>query len=192
MTRYDAYLTLHVIAAIIWLGAGFTMFLLSIRALRSPDPAEGGRLAAMNDWLAPRLFIPSSLAVFVLGLLMVVDGPWSFETLWIAIGLAGLLGGFAFGIVVVSPVVKRIIAEIEGAGGAFTARAAAETRRMLVLQRFDTLVLFVIVAAMVMKPTGDDTGVLAAMVAVFVAGLIYMGLRLRAMQGPPTAEPASA
>ena len=51
MTRYETYLTLHVLTAIIWLGAGFTFFLLGLKAVRSPNPAEGSTVTDQNEWL---------------------------------------------------------------------------------------------------------------------------------------------
>jgi uncharacterized membrane protein len=160
MTRYDAYLTLHVIAAIIWLGAGFTVFLLSQRAQRSPDPAEGGRLAAISDWLAPRLFIPASLSVLVLGLLMVVDGPWSFDTLWIVLGLVGYAASFLTGILFLKPESERISAAV-AEHGPTSPQARRHMRRIEIVGRIELAILFAVVVDMVAKPTADDGWLLA-------------------------------
>ena len=45
-------------------------------------------------WLAPRLFIPASLSAMILGILLVIDGPWSFDQLWISLALAGWAASF--------------------------------------------------------------------------------------------------
>ena len=175
MTRYEAYLTLHVVAAIVWLGAGFTVFLLSIRALRSPDPAEGGRVSAISDWLAPRLFIPASLSVFVLGMLMVVDGPWSFDALWIVVGLAGYAVSFLTGILFLKPESERITAAISEHGPT-SSEAERHIRRVVIVSRIELAILFAVVADMVLKPTGDDTWLLVA-AAVVLAAIALVAVR---------------
>jgi uncharacterized membrane protein len=43
VTRYEILLTLHVVAVVVWLGAGFTMDLLFLRAERMRNPAEIGK-----------------------------------------------------------------------------------------------------------------------------------------------------
>lgn len=39
--------------------------------------------------LANTIFIPSSLLVFVFGIWLTIEGPWSFGDLWIVLGLVG-------------------------------------------------------------------------------------------------------
>jgi hypothetical protein len=68
-------------------------------------------------------------------------------------------------------------------------RIAAEMRRILVLSRIDTVVLFLVVAVMVTKPTGDDVGILAAMVAILVAGTGVTIATVRAAEAEATAAP---
>jgi hypothetical protein len=53
MTRYDLLLTLHFIVVIVWLGAGFTMDLLFLRAERTRNPAELGKMGELQQWLVP-------------------------------------------------------------------------------------------------------------------------------------------
>ena len=57
----------------------------------------------------------------------------------------------------------------EGSGGAMTAQAAAATRRLFVLSRIDYAVLFLVVAAMTLKPSVEDGLTLAGMGTVLVA-----------------------
>lgn len=168
MTRYETYLTLHVLTAIIWLGAGFTFFLLGLKAVRSPNPAEGSTVTDQNEWLVPRLFIPASLAVFVFGLLMVVDGPWSFGDLWITIGLVGFLASFLTGILFLAPEARRLHQALKEHGPT-SPLARRHTRRLLVASRVELALLFIVAADMVVKPTGDDGWLLAAGAALFVA-----------------------
>src|SRR5687768_9783131 len=58
-------------------------------------------------------------------------------------------------------------------GGRLTPASLADTRRLLALARIDYVTLFLVIAIMVIKPTGDDTGVLIGMAAIWVLGLAY-------------------
>ena len=88
---YDVLLFLHIAAAIIWLGSGFLFQVLGTRANASADPPRLNAILGELNALSTRLFIPASIAVFVLGVLLVLDGPWSFGDAWIVIGLVGYL-----------------------------------------------------------------------------------------------------
>jgi hypothetical protein len=72
--------------------------------------------------------------------------------------------------------------------GSVTPALAVEMRRVLTLARIDTVVLFLVVAVMVMKPTGDDAGLLVAMAAILVAGV---GLTLAGVRSAQTEAPAT-
>jgi uncharacterized membrane protein len=58
VTSYELLFLLHLITVIVWLGAGFTMDLLFLRAERTGNPADLGKTGEFQEWLVPRLFIP--------------------------------------------------------------------------------------------------------------------------------------
>lgn len=181
MSRYELYLLVHVVAAIVWLGAGLLIQILAARADRVSDEAGLRRVADDSAALSTILFIPASLTVLVMGLLMVFDGPWGFDSLWVSLGLAGYLATFLTGILVMKPGSERLAALFERDGPAMSEETARETRRLLVKGGVDTLVLYLVVAVMVLKPTGDDVGLLAVMAALVVGGLVLTAMRLRAL-----------
>jgi uncharacterized membrane protein len=190
MSRYELYLFVHVAAAIIWVGGGAMLILLGIRAERS---GEDARLKGVLDdivGVSEKVIVPASLVVLVAGVLMVVDGPWAFDQLWIVLGLIGYLATAATGIGVLTPGSKRIDAMIKADGGVTTPVSIHETRKLLTLARVDVVTLFVVIADMVFKPTGDDAGLLIVMALVLVAGIAYIVSRIRAL-GQPGA-PAAA
>jgi uncharacterized membrane protein len=184
MSRYDAYKFIHISAAIIWLGAGVMIQILGARAQRTRDDDYLRRLFHDAGRLGKTMFIPASLIVVVCGILMVVDGPWDFKPLWITLGLVGYATTFATGAFVLGPRSEKVSARLEQEG-AMSAPIAVEMRRVLLFGRIDTVVLFLVVAVMVLKPTGDDGGVLAAMAAILVAGV---ALTVSAMRAAPPAE----
>jgi len=172
MSAYELLLLLHIIAAIIWVGAATTYFALELRTDLSGDLE---RETSQNDdaqWLAPRLFIPASMATLIFGVLAAIEGNWDFGSLWIIIGLAGFGVSFATGIGYFEPEMKRLAAAIER-GGAADPEVRRRTASLKTVGRIELAVLYIVVASMVAKPTGDDGGllvVLALTVAAAVAG----------------------
>ena len=168
MTRYELLLALHIAATIIWLGAGFVLGLLILGAERAGDRAKEASYHQDVGWLSTRLFIPASLSTFVFGLLLVADGSWSLDQLWIAIGLAGWLASFLMGFFFFKPEAERIgaLAQEHGPGHPEVGR---RVHRLNVIDRFQLVILFLVVADMVIKPTGDDGAVLIAGALILVA-----------------------
>lgn len=183
MARYDAYLFFHVVAAIVWLGGGLMLTLQALRANRAGQTPAIERILGDAEWLGTRVFVPASLVVLVFGILMVVDGPWAFDQLWIVLGLAGYAGTFVTGALISRPRANRIHAMMQRDGG-MSPGAAAEAERLLVLARADIVLLYLVVAVMVIKPTGADVAVLGAMAAVLVGALTWVALRARAVELP--------
>jgi uncharacterized membrane protein len=191
MTRYDAYLFVHIAAVIVWLGAGVLIQILAARADNARDDEGLARLFTEIGVLATRLFIPSSAVVGVFGILMVVDGPWSFDQLWVTLGLIGFIATFFTGKAVLDARAQKIAAKIERDGGV-TPASVVDIRQMLAIARIDTVVLYVVVFDMVVKPTGDDAGVLIAMAAALIAGTGLVLNRARSIGAQAEPQPSSA
>jgi uncharacterized membrane protein len=189
MSWYEFLLFVHISAVVIWVGAGFLLVVLALRADRTDDEAQIKRILDDNTWLATHLFIPASLTVVVAGVLLTIDGPWEWDQLWIVIGLLGYAATFLTGLTVLRPRGDRIAAAIERDGGRLTPVSLAEARRLLALARIDYVVLFLVIADMAIKPTGDDVGILIVMAAIAAAGL---GWAISAAQsvGTPGEAPA--
>lgn len=191
MSLYELFLTLHVLAAIIWLGAGFVFAVLLTLARRTKDSAKEASYHADIERLAPVLFIPGSLATFIFGVLSAIEGNWDFGQAWIAIGLTGWLLSFGIGILYFKPESERIAA-LSDQGEAGMTEAMTRSRRMTAVDNFQLTTLFVVVAAMVLKPTGDDPGVLIALAGIlgFVAAVNLRGLS-QPEKNPPRPAPSS-
>ena len=186
MDFYELLLFGHIVAAIIWLGSGLLIQVQAARATKAHDDANLERVAADAAGLSTTLFIPSSLAVLVLGLLLVADGPWSFDYLWVVLGLVGYLATFLTGILVMKPGSEKVAEMLERDG--MTPTASVEIRKLLTKGRVDTVVLYLVVAVMVLKPTGDDVGLLVAMAAIVAAGLAWVAMQLRAIDAETPAS----
>jgi uncharacterized membrane protein len=185
MSLYELLLALHIVASVIWLGAGFALTLLMLRAQLARDAAMKADLNAHTDWLAPRLFIPASFSTFLFGLLLVIEGSWDLDALWIVLGLAGWLASFGVGMLYFRTEGERLDALVNERG-AEDPEVQQRLDRMEAVGRLEMVVLFLVVFDMAVKPTGDDTGLLIAGVAILVAAAV---LFLRAPPAPiPVAE----
>jgi uncharacterized membrane protein len=189
MSRYELYLLIHILGAIVWVGAHASLQYLALRAERVGDDDALKRVLDDGDALA-KIIIPASLAVVIAGVLMVLDGPWSFSMLWIDLGLAGFAATFLTGMLLLEPAGKRLSARVEAEGG-FTAPVAAQAKRLLAVARVDALVIVLVVAVMVAKPTGDDVAFLLALAAILLVGAVTAVRRTRAIDAAEGA-PATA
>jgi uncharacterized membrane protein len=178
MSSYEFLFVLHIIVVIIWLGAGFTMDVLFLRAERTRNPAELGKTGELQEWLVPRVFIPSGLLTLVLGVLLAWDGPWSFGDLWILIGLAGWIASFGVGFLFIRPQGEKM-KEIVAQYGPTSVEAQRQGRRLGVVSRVQLLALFLVVVDMVLKPTSDDPWTLVVLAAILVAAAVVGALSLR-------------
>ena len=168
MTSYELLVLLHIITVIVWLGAGFTMDLLFLRAVRTGNPADLGKTGEFQEWLVPRLFIPSGVLTLVFGVLLVFDGPWSFGDVWILIGLVGWVAAWGVGFLVIRPQAEKMT-EIVMQHGPMSPEAHRQARLLTVVSRVQLLSLFLVVADMVLKPTSDDPWTLVVLAAILVA-----------------------
>lgn len=188
MSLYEILLLAHIMFAILWVGAGFALVVLGLLGEWRSD--EGSMRTALDgaNRLGNVFFLPASLLVIVFGVALVAESEaWSFGQLWIVLGLVGYALTFLTGLLVIKPRGERIGRMIEEARGTMTPEAMFEGRKLLTLARIDYVVLFLVVVDMVVKPTGDDAGLLAAMAAIFVIGVAYIVWRARALTAPATA-----
>lgn len=172
MDWYTLAKFLHIVCAIIWLGGGFAVTMLALRADRANDDADLIKVIQHVAYLSPRMIVPASALTLVFGLILVWLGQ-SFSDLWIILGLAGFGASLVAGMGFIKPASDRVMEAMarEGAGA-----AAVEARRLLRHVKFDMALLYIIVADMVLKPTLNDIALLAVMAAALVAAaLLFLG-----------------
>jgi Predicted integral membrane protein (DUF2269) len=167
LSYYEVLLFVHVLGVAIWLGTGFALLVLGDRFGRAGDNQALHSLFGQSEWLATRVFIPVSLTALVTGILLVIEGPWAFDQLWVLLGLAGFAATFLTGLLMIKPESARIAAELGRDG--MTPEAARAIGSMFARQRIDYTVIALVVADMTLKPTGDDVLTLVLMAAVLAA-----------------------
>ena len=178
MSYYEVLLALHIAGAVIWVGGGTALTIIGSRFAHVGDAKALKGLFQQAGWLSTRIFTPVSLLVLVLGILLVIEGPWSFDQLWIVLGLAGFAATFFTGFFLLMPraaAISDLIAREDGT----SAEAASAIRELFLLTRIDYAVLFIVVLDMALKPTGEDVWALVVMAAALlvVAAFVVRGVR---------------
>jgi uncharacterized membrane protein len=192
MTLYEFLLFVHIAATVVWVGSGIFSIVLAIGYDRDSDEAAIERLLRDTEHLALRLFVPSSLLVVLMGIALVIESDaWAFDQLWIVLGLVGFAGTFVTGLFFLKPTGDRIAKQMQRDGG-MTPQTLVEVRKLLVKARIDSVTLFLVIADMVIKPTGDDVGVLIGMAVILAAGIAYILSRVRAIDAEHRPAPATA
>jgi uncharacterized membrane protein len=193
MTLYEFLLFVHIAATVVWVGAGLCSLVLAIGYDRDSDEPAIRRFLADQERLATRLFIPASLTVVIFGIALVIESDaWSFDQLWIVLGLVGFAATFVTGLFMIKPASERIGAAMEREGGRLTPELRTDIRKLIVMARLDYVTLFLVIADMVIKPIGDDVGVLIGMAAILIAGIADIVIRVRALDAEVQPAPSAA
>jgi uncharacterized membrane protein len=148
LTPYLALKVIHVLAAIVAVGGNVTYAFWLRRAGHDRErllwTIEGVR--RFDRAIAN----PTYVVLLISGVLMVLNGGWRFEQLWIGLSLGLYVFVALLGIFIYAPVVRRQLAEADRDPGS-VAYATAE-RRSTFLGVVTTSIVFVIVILMVTKP----------------------------------------
>ena len=91
VTLYGVLLFLHVLGAILWIGAHSSSIALRLLAVRSGDRARAIATVVDTDRLGLYLIAPGVLLVLGSGFGLVHEGRWGYDHFWIQLGLAGFV-----------------------------------------------------------------------------------------------------
>jgi uncharacterized membrane protein len=188
MTYYETLLFAHILLVAIWIGGGVMLLVLGSRLHGARESGALGALFAQSEWLAQRVFIPSSLLVLISGILLVLEGSWGFDRLWVVLGLVGFAATAGTGLFVIKPGSEAIGGAIAAAGGVDEDSERA-MRRLFTLQRIDYAVIAAVIADMVLKPSAEDVGALVAIAAIVVVVAATVVRDLRDADVRPAREP---
>ncbi len=150
MSLYELFKTIHVLAAVAWVGGAMFSQVLALRA-RVSGPTPMAQFASWMAYLGPRYFAPVSMVVLIAGIAMVIESGWDFADPWIVIGLVGFAGTFVTGMAYVSPASQKVATLLKERGPE-DAETQGEIDRIFKISRIDLVVLVLIVIDMVVKP----------------------------------------
>jgi uncharacterized membrane protein len=150
---YDFLVTVHILAAILWVGGAVTLHILMRRALRLADPGAQHERFTEFEWVGERFYPIFSVILVAFGIWLVVrdDGGWEFDDTFIQIGLTGWVISFLIGIGFYGREGKKRAGIVESEGAA-SPSVAASFRRTAMVNSFELLILLIVVVDMTTKP----------------------------------------
>jgi uncharacterized membrane protein len=148
---YEFLLTVHVLAAVIWVGGGIAMHILGRRVLKRGDNQEIYEFSNEINTVALRLYAPTSLVLLVAGILLVNEAGYEFSQLWITLAFLGWIFSFVVGVGYYGPQDKKLQALV-AADGPTAPGIAANVRQALMVNSIEILILLLIVVDMTTKP----------------------------------------
>jgi uncharacterized membrane protein len=148
---YEALKSIHVLAAVIWVGGAVTVQFFAVLAERSSNPARMELLAKDAEWIGQHVFFPVSLIVLASGIWAVIEGSWSFGDLWVLWGLGGAAFSAIVGASFLGPESGRIGLLINERGGA-DSEVQRRLSRIFLISRIEMTILLSVVLVMVIKP----------------------------------------
>ena len=148
-TSYQWFLAFHILAAALWVGAGFCMSILLWRLQVASEPTETLGLLRGAGFMGDRVFAPLSLIIAVLGFILVAKGDWDWH-FWLVFGLVGWLIAAVHGGAVLGkrhgPIAEALAAE------GWSDKVKADFSSYLMHVRLDVLLIAVVLLDMVLKP----------------------------------------
>jgi uncharacterized membrane protein len=150
-TTYQWLLTVHILAAVIWVGGAFALQMMAIRVVRDPDPARLAGFARDVEVVGMRVFLPASLVLLAFGFWLVHEGNWSLSEGWLTFGLIVIAFSIVTGAGFLGPESGRI-AKIIDAEGPASAEARRRINRIFLVSRVELTLLLLTVVAMAAKP----------------------------------------
>lgn len=148
---YDFLLTIHVLAAVIWVGGGTAMHILARRVLKRGDGEEIYKFSKEINTVALRLYAPLSVILLIAGILLVDEVGADFGDLWITLGFLGWIVSFIVGIAYYGPQDKKLQALV-AADGPTAPGVIENVRQAIFVNQIELLILFLVVIDMTTKP----------------------------------------
>ncbi len=150
ISTYQVYLSIHILAAVVWVGGAVVMQLFAARAIAANS---GERMAAFSgdaEWIGTRIFIPTSLALIVLGFMLIHEGHWGYP-FWIVFPIVVWFGSFLLGVSFLGPQSGKL-KETVARDGLESPAAATIQQRLMLASRIEALLLVLVVLDMALKP----------------------------------------
>lgn len=104
--------SIHVLAAAFWVGGGFLLNVAMYLAARSGDPGNVLSALRLARLFGTKILMALALVVLVTGIWM-TEKFYSWDQLWISLGLAGVVIVTAIGLLYLGPRAAKGVAGIE-------------------------------------------------------------------------------
>ncbi len=149
MDFYPWLKALHIFFAIVAVGFNISYGIWQARAAREPE--HMGYALRGIKFMDDRIANPSYIGLALVGIVLVLIGPYEFEQLWIAVSIGLYLLLVVIGLFLYTPTLRRQIAAYES-GGAQTQEFTALGNRGRMLGMALAVIVIAIIILMVVKP----------------------------------------
>jgi uncharacterized membrane protein len=151
----DAYkwlLAFHILLAVIWVGSDVAIQILVMRAKRA-GPDRLAYFATEIEWYGTRVLVPSSLALVILGFILLHESSGAFDLGqgWVTFGFVVWVLSFISGAAYLGPESGRLSKLVEQRGPEdpdYLRRLA----RIFLVSRIELVLLILVVLDMAVKP----------------------------------------
>lgn len=140
-------LAVHITGVGAWLGANFVQLALSPRFARGQADVAAA-WTRQTVWLGERYYSVVGAVIAISGVLLVLDGDWSWSSGFIWVGVTVVVLGAAMGVGLFGPLAERRATALESGDGD---DAAVTQRRIIRLAILDTALVLTALLAMVDK-----------------------------------------
>jgi uncharacterized membrane protein len=178
MTWYTFFKSIHVITAVIWVGGAAMIQAYAFRILRTGDGKRQAEFAKDTEIIGMRVFVPSSIVLFLAAIALMANGNWSWGQNWTVLGLVAFALSFVVGAGFLGPEGGRI-AQILEKEGPESPEAQRRIRRILTISRAELVVLLTVIVDMVVKPTGQPGWFWGIFVVMVLGVVAVVGFYLR-------------
>ncbi|HWQ01826.1 MAG TPA: DUF2269 family protein [Gaiellaceae bacterium] len=153
LTWYEWFKTLHVLAAVIWVGGGTTLVVYALLTMRQNDPAEMASFARKAGLIGERFYAPMSFIVLALGFGLMENSasPWTYDQFFVIFALAGWAASTLIGVLFLGPEAKKL-GKLMPTRPPDDPEIQYRIRRILITARIDVVLLLAIVFVMTAKP----------------------------------------
>jgi uncharacterized membrane protein len=149
---YQIYLTLHVLAVVVWVGGDITLTTLGIVFEGKRDGPTLAALGRMGAWIGTRVYTPALFFVFGFGVALVEKSGMGWNHFWIVFAVVGWALAMLIGIAFVGPELGRIDQAAQQFGPE-SPEVGRRVKRLFTIFRFDTALLILVVIDMTAKPS---------------------------------------
>jgi uncharacterized membrane protein len=150
ITTYQAYLSIHILAAVLWVGGAFMIQVFATRASRARDAQRLATFASEAEWVGTRVFVPASLTLVVFGFLMIQEGDLDYQ-FWLVFPIVVWIASFVSGAAFLGPQSGRLSKAI-AQHGMDSPEAMSRLQRIFVVSRIELVLLVLVVLDMALKP----------------------------------------
>jgi uncharacterized membrane protein len=148
---HELLLTVHILAAIIWLGGAVMMHILGRRTLARGNGQEIHTFSTEINAIGGRLYPAMSIVLLIAGVLLVSEAGYDFGSLWITLAFVGWGLSFLIGVGYYGPQGKKLDALV-AEQGPLAPGVAANVRSALTVNQVELLILFLVAIDMTVKP----------------------------------------